>query len=438
MYDVTIVGGGIAGLTAASYLAHAGCSVALFERQPTLGGRAATSDVEGFRFNRGGHALYTGGAASDVLRELRVHYRAGVPKRVFGLTGGRRSPLPTTPRALLTTRLLDPLARFEWLRLLFELARIDARTLGRTTIADWIAARVHRPDTRRMIAAVAQAFVYSTALDLVSADVLVAKLQRALRHPVHYIDGGWQTLVDGLAQAAATAGVRITTGAPVEAVVLEGTRAVGLRVGGQFVAADAVLLATTPAAARRLVVGGESAALRRVVDPLVPAPVACLDIALRRLPEPAHPVIFDLDQPRFVTAQSVFADVAPAGAALLHAVKWLDPRRLQDPAVDERDLERLLDAVQPGWRALLVKRFFLPRIAAVGALPLAAQGGLAGRPDVVAPGIDGLYLAGDWVGSEGFLVDASASSARRAAGAILARQAADCGTVGERSVTLAR
>ena len=34
---------------------------------------------------------------------------------------------------------------------------------------------------------------------------------------------------------------------------------------------------------------------------------------------------------------------------------------------------------------------------------------------VVGGGIDGLYLAGDWVGPEGFLVDASVASARRAA-----------------------
>jgi hypothetical protein len=31
------------------------------------------------------------------------------------------------------------------------------------------------------------------------------------------------------------------------------------------------------------------------------------------------------------------------------------------------------------------------------------------------PGLDNLYLAGDWVGAEGFLVDASMASAQRAA-----------------------
>ena len=59
--DVVVVGGGMAGLTAACYLARAGVDVTLFEKAPTLGGRAATQGFDDFRFNRGIHALYTGG-----------------------------------------------------------------------------------------------------------------------------------------------------------------------------------------------------------------------------------------------------------------------------------------------------------------------------------------------------------------------------------------
>jgi phytoene dehydrogenase-like protein len=432
MYDVAIIGGGIAGLTAASYLARAGRSVALFERSKTLGGRAATTDYDGFLFNRGGHALYTGGAASDVLRELGVTYRAGVPRRVFGLDEGRLSPLPTGPVALLTTRLLDPAAKLEFVRVLSGLPRLDVRSLGGTTVADWIARTARRPRDRRLLTAFAQAYVYSTALDLVSADVFVDKLRRSLKHPIHYVEGGWQTLVEGLERTAAAAGARIVTGAAVEAGALEGDQAVGVRVSGELVQAGAVVLATAPADASRLVEAGEHPALGRIVDDLVPARVACLDVALSRLPDPSHPVVFDLGKPRLAAAQSVYARVAPPGAALIHALKWLHPRGPKDPAVDERDLDELLDAVQPGWRDLVVKRFFLPRLAAVGALPRAPRGGFAGRPAGAVRGLTGLYLAGDWVGAEGFLVDASAASARQAARAILARPRAEPGTLNER------
>jgi phytoene dehydrogenase-like protein len=68
---------------------------------------------------------------------------------------------------------------------------------------------------------------------------------------------------------------------------------------------------------------------------------------------------------------------------------------------------------------VLVKRQYLPRIEAVGTLPTAREGGFSGRPGFRVTGLDNLYLAGDWVGPEGFLIDASMASARRAAEVVL-------------------
>jgi hypothetical protein len=56
---------------------------------------------------------------------------------------------------------------------------------------------------------VAYPLVYTSALDLVSAEVFVDKSQRALKHPIHYVDGGWQVLVDGLREVAERAGSRV-------------------------------------------------------------------------------------------------------------------------------------------------------------------------------------------------------------------------------------
>jgi hypothetical protein len=92
------------------------------------------------------------------------------------------------------------------------------------------------------------------------------------------------------------------------------------------------------------------------VDRIVPGRVACLDVALSNLPSPDVPVVQDLDGPRFMTAQSLYSKVAPEGAALVYTFKQLDPRTPGDPREDERDLEDLLDAAQPGWREVLVDR----------------------------------------------------------------------------------
>jgi len=405
----------MAGLTVACYLARVGVDVAVFEKAPELGGRAATQNVDGFRFNRGGHALYTGGAASRVLQELGISYAYGVPTDTFVLQEGKLSPFPANPIALLRTDLLDVGDKLALFRLLVAIGIAKPRALAKTSVRDWLDLKVRRPRLRRLMTAIARTFVYTTALDLVSAELFVEKLQRSLRHPVHYIDGGWQVLVDGLRATAERAGARIVSNARVEAVDLEEGRARGVRLRDGLVHAAAVVLATGARDAARLVDEGEHPALRRIVDDLVPARIACLDVALSRLPGMEHPVVQDLDRPRFTSAQSVYTRVAPEGAALVSAFKQLDPRHPGDPREDERDLEDLLDATQPGWRDVLVKRQYLPRIEAAGALPIVKDGGFVGRPGSQVPGIANLYLAGDWVGPEGFLADASMASARRVA-----------------------
>ena len=72
MFDVAVIGGGLAGLTAAILAGRAGQSVILFERGSQPGGRASTQSKEGFHFNQGPRALYRAGEGVEVLRELGI------------------------------------------------------------------------------------------------------------------------------------------------------------------------------------------------------------------------------------------------------------------------------------------------------------------------------------------------------------------------------
>ena len=419
--DVVVVGGGVAGLSAACYLGQAGVAVTLLEKASSLGGRAATRNRDGFCFNRGAHALYTGGEATAVLRELGVTYKYGIPKNVSMLLHGKLYPLPSDPITLLRGHALAFGDKLELTRLLMGLSGRATTTLARVSVQEWLEDTIRRPRVRLVVAALARTLLYSAALDRISADVFVTRLQRSLKHPIHYVEGGWQTLVDGLRQAAEQAGVRIVSGQGVTAVEHWSGRVEGVRLrDGSTLPAHAVVVATDPRDAAKLVDDGAFPSLRAIVDTLVPARIACLDVALRHLPSSRYYIVQDLERPRFLTTQSVYASIAPAGGALVSTFKQLDPARPSDPDEDERDLEDLLDVTLPGWRGALIERVYLPRIEAVGALPTVTSGGLAGRPGSRVPGLANLYLAGDWIGSEGFLVDASMASARQAARFLLA------------------
>src|ERR1700686_143423 len=79
MSQITIVGGGVAGLTAAIACAEDGASVTLREAHDALGGRARSSEGP-YKANLGPHVLYKDGPFSSwlVKRGLLPRY-AGIP-----------------------------------------------------------------------------------------------------------------------------------------------------------------------------------------------------------------------------------------------------------------------------------------------------------------------------------------------------------------------
>ena len=62
-FDIAIVGGGLAGLTASIYLAKAGRKVIVLEKSSQFGGRGMTINKNGICMNLGAHALYRGGGS---------------------------------------------------------------------------------------------------------------------------------------------------------------------------------------------------------------------------------------------------------------------------------------------------------------------------------------------------------------------------------------
>ena len=71
-YNAVVVGGGIAGLTAAAYLVKSGRSVALFEKQPKTGGLVQTFERNGVYFDSGLRSIENSGIVFPMLKQLDI------------------------------------------------------------------------------------------------------------------------------------------------------------------------------------------------------------------------------------------------------------------------------------------------------------------------------------------------------------------------------
>lgn len=67
--SVTVLGGGLAGLSAAHKFIEAGWSVTVLEQEPRVGGLASSFTVDGYTFDHGPHRLYSS------LEELNDHFK---------------------------------------------------------------------------------------------------------------------------------------------------------------------------------------------------------------------------------------------------------------------------------------------------------------------------------------------------------------------------
>lgn len=414
---VIVIGGGMAGLAAAAFIAREGQSVKLFEQAGALGGRARTREQNGFYFNIGPHALYRQGAGFGILAELGITPKGAPPQvsKGFAVLGGVKHLLPTSTGSLFKTDLLGVASKLEIARLLATIAKLEGSEWMNSSVTEWLTRRFKHESSRELLLALIRLSTYVNAPERLSAGAAIEQLKKAVAGGVLYLDEGWQTLVDQAAEAARSAGVAIETGAKIAFIERDdagAVRAVGTQDGARF-EASSVVIASSPQTAAELI--GQDSAVARWAEKATQVKAACLDLALDRLPAPEATFALGIDRPLYLSVHSAAARLAPTGGALVHLAKYLPTDHTESPEEDERELEGLMDLIQPGWRASVAHRRFLPDMTVMNWLPAAQEGGPAGRPGPKVPDAPGLFVAGDWAGGEGFLVDASLSSAKEAA-----------------------
>ncbi|WP_432985908.1 FAD-dependent oxidoreductase [Dactylosporangium sp. CA-233914] len=369
--SITIVGGGLAGLTAAIAAAEQGLDVTLYEAHRTLGGRARSTPAP-YVANDGTHVLYSDGEpfrwlAARGLVQPCSRPAPGELARFRFRHGGR-------------VRATPPLA------LLRALAHRRVAAPAGEPFGPW-AERRFGPVAARAIEGLVGVITYTADPGRLSAAFVWERALRAARPAwpaVRYVHGGWSAMVERMAAHARGLGARIVTGERVDALP-----------------PGPVIVATALDAARTLLGG---AALT-----WPSGRAALLDLGLRA--DRRDPfVVSDLDEGGFVERYSLpDPSLAPPGHALFQ-LELLAGADEPIRAAAAR-LESLADATVPGWRDRVVWRrdaFANQRTGAVD--PPGAT--WRDRPPIDRG--DGVFLAGDSVAAPGLLGEVSLNSARTA------------------------
>jgi phytoene dehydrogenase-like protein len=276
--------------------------------------------------------------------------------------------------------------------------KVGAADLAGVAFGDWLDGRGLPDDARQLVLMLSRVATYANAPDIAAADMVVAQMQRALRDGVRYLDGGWQTIVDAL-----LAGVRVERGTVLSVLDDAGTVRVARSDGPDVLARACVLAAGTPEAAAGLL-GRQPF----TVGP--PVEAACLDLATSAPARPA--LLLGLDEPLYLSNHCPPARLAPDGVHVVHVARYLAPGESHEPRHGRAELEAHA-AVAALTADVILDQRYLHRMTVVGGLAVAEHGGLRGRP--TSSGVPGVFLAGDWVGPTGHLLDAVMASAEVAA-----------------------
>ncbi|WP_405519288.1 NAD(P)-binding protein [Streptomyces canus] len=382
MHRITVIGGGLAGLTAAISAAEAGAKVTVYESHHTLGGRARTAEGP-YRTNDGPHALYSGGPHWSWLQQRDLI--------------GPLAPLPPLEAARLrlrhkgALRRTPPFAMLKLLRRSAQQAPVDVDFLS------WATGQAGEEGARAAAHYSAVALFHHDPGAL-SAAFVQERLRRATKLPpeAHYPRGGWATVVDRMAARAWNLGVRMETLSRVDTLPTD----------------TPVVVATSLDAARRLL-GDDSLTWPS-------GRTALLDLALRTRRGDAF-AVSDLDSPGWIerfTAQD--RTLAPAGEQLLQGQIPIAPHETRADGVARA--EQLLDLAFDGWRERVTWRRESVANGRTGAVDLPGTN-WRDRPAVDRG--DGVYLAGDQVAAPGVLSEVSFNSALTAVSLALGRNALD-------------
>lgn len=418
MESIAVVGGGLAGLSAAALLAKQGKRVQLYDAA-MLGGRATSQIIKGYTFNYGAHAVY--GRDHSVLKTIIKSLKLEITWLDFSSTkakyefSGHLTAAPANAIGLLKTEVIggtDKL-RFTW-EVVKTVLRLE-KGVPELSIGQWLVQEKVEEDVSRLMLDLASSNFFTTEPENIPSVVYFDYYRKLFRtrKPVSYIAGGWQVLIDELERVLQEQGGTIHRKTKITAIE---EKEQGYRLRDRKKTewtVDRVVLALPPRDMRKLAL---PATVQSFIEPFAqyePVEVLVYDVGISPYLKTPFSYVYDRVHQLFVTDLSHYdPSIAPKNGQVLQVVAYLAHQEVGNPdylAEKVKQIHRLLDQHYPQWQERLVvertmKRAIVQEIKwKMGQTPL---------PNFMQDGHkETMAFVGDWCEGEGQLSELSFSSA---------------------------
>ena len=409
---VAVIGGGLAGITAALHCADAGCQVTVFESRPQLGGLTHSFARGDLNVDNGQHVfLRCCTSYLALLRRLGVADRVELQPRlaipVCSPGAGapvwlRRTALPAPlhlAASLLQYRPLSTVERVRFALAAVALKRVDptSKATDEQNFGSWLRRHGQSDHAISALWELVGIATLNSRADHASLSLAATVFQEGLLTDASAADIGWSLVPlrelhgDPALACLAEAGAQVRTSATVRGIepVREGWQ---ISTDDGTTTADQVILAVPPAAAEQLLPTGSVPAAPGWSQRLGSVPIINVHVVLDR-PVLREPFIAGVDTP----VQWVFDRTAQSrlrhGQYIAVSLSAADDL-VNTPTADLRaQFLPELTALLPRMRDAQVRDFFVTRERHATFRP--APGSAALRPSAVTAA-RGLFLAGAW------------------------------------------
>ena len=426
-YDTIIVGGGLAGLSAAALLAKRGKKILLLERG-NLGGRAVTLNIKDFKFNFGAHAIY--GRDSSVLRKfenelgIRIGWRDFNPTKAKYDLGTILTDVPANVLGLFRTKVMGNASKIKFT---FEVIKTFIGTEKghpHISIKKWMEDRKLDEEVKEMMLTLASSNFFTREPDNIPSDVFFAYYKRLFttNKPVAYIEGGWQALIDEFVRVIEENGGEIKTKEKVIHVKSEVDEITEVQTANGLFKADQFIFCIPPEELSKLFVETRIEHLLKHYAQYNPSFVLVYDIGLKERIETPYSYVYDKQNRMFITDISYYDETCvPENGQLLQAIAYINQDELGDKEKIEqylKKIEQLFDKHFAGWREHLV----VPRISKRAAAQEIKWTMNQKAMPISFPDYRNVFFAGDWCQGKGQLSELSFSSAYEASKLVLQKE----------------